>query len=773
MNEPHGSADAAARGWRSEILREFTPGVTRLTVVDDPDGLLGEPGIVEALRARGFEVVSLNDRIAFRFFYESRYRSRRDRGAVADVVAVLTTGEAHERAVPYDVWRAGRRLSLSLGALFPKLSWPVVNALDRSDLDALHAAQTQEPPAEPLGESATRKFVLRHVFGIAPETIRQASDLLDTLLRLHYRRRRLPRDLERHLVEALQRKPAFGPWPLARLIPDRDAFFAFLQERWPIFLDRLTAGADAVRETPPAYARAFSGPAELPFDHPDVRVYVDNLFLEGTLRPVAHPRGREVAEPWARAGVAIDPRADRRRRLDGLLKSVEASLPGDGARHYDWLDFAPRWAQVNALVFDPDADPAGEDARARHARIRDRIDERFTAWLRRRFEALHNLPPSMPVMIHHVPRALARHVHESADGKVALVVMDGLAFDQWVAVRAALAEQRPGLRFREDSLFAWIPTLTTVSRQACFTGRLPRYFPASIDSTAREPAAWRRFWGDEGLDAARVVYAKNLREPSDVETVAELVSRPRVRVAGLVVDAVDRIMHGMKLGSAGMHNQVRQWTRGGALVRLLDILFDRGFEVFLTSDHGNVETTGCGAPREGSVADLPGRRVRVFSDPALRARVAKRFPGALAWPATGLPEDYLALLAPARRSFVRESERPVAHGGVTLEEVVVPFVAIERSGLTSVAASAGPQDAAPPAPRRGAQAGPVSASRSAESTGGAVEREQPAARPSGRIAEPVAPPASVVPVSARGRPVAVDAPAGPENAAPAVEDGRT
>ena len=695
MNEPLGSTGTAARGWRGEILREFTPGVARLTVVDDPDGLLAETGMVEALRARGFEVIPLNDRIAFRFFYESRYRSRRDRGDLADVVAVVTAAP-HEHVVPYDMWRASRRLSFSLDGLFPRLSWGVVQGMDPSDLDALHAAQAQEPPKRRLGLSGTRRFALRHVFGIAPETIKQASDLLRVLLRLHYRRLRLPWPLERHLVGALRRKPAFRPWPLAQIVPDRDAFFAFLQERWPLFLDRLTSGAPAVRETPPGYASAFSGPAELPFDHPDVRVYVDNLFLEGALRPTPHPRGREVAEPWARAGVAVDPRADRRRRLDRLLKSVEGSLPGDGARHHDWLAFAPRWAQVNALVFDPDATAAGENPRAQYERIRDRIDERFTAWVRRRFEALHNLPPSTPVMIHHVPRSLARRVHESADRKVALVVMDGLALDQWVAVRAVLAEQRPGLRFREDSLFAWIPTLTTVSRQACFAGRLPRYFPTSIDSTGREPAAWKRFWGDEGLDAARVVYAKNLRESSDLETVVEFASRPRVRVAGLVVDAVDRIMHGMKLGSAGMHNQVRQWTRGGMLASLLDTLFDQGFEVFLTSDHGNVETTGCGKPQEGSVVDLPGRRVRVFSDPGLRARVAKRFPGALEWPASGLPEDYLALLAPARRSFVRESERPVAHGGVTLEEVVVPFVEIERSGSTAAVASAGPERAVAP-----------------------------------------------------------------------------
>ena len=285
---PRTSTGTAAAGWRDEILREFTRGVARLTVVDDPDGLLAEAGMFEALRARGFEVVSLDDRIAFRFFYESRYRSRRDRGDLADVVAVFT-GAGHEHVVPYDLWRASRRLSFSLDGLFPRLSWAVVQGMNPSDLDALYAAQAQEPPKRPLGQFRTRKFALRHVFGIAPETVKQASDLLGVLLRLHYRRLRLTWDMERHLVRALQQRPAFRPWPLAQIVPDRDAFLAFLQERWPVFLDRLTSGAVAVRETPPGYALAISGPAELPFDHPDVRVYVDNLFLEGALRPVARP----------------------------------------------------------------------------------------------------------------------------------------------------------------------------------------------------------------------------------------------------------------------------------------------------------------------------------------------------------------------------------------------------------------------------------------------------------------------------------------------------
>ncbi len=520
--------------------------------------------------------------------------------------------------------------------------------------------------------------MLRHVFGVAPETIRQSSDLLRFLLRLHYSRLRLPTNLERRVIQELHKDPVFAPWPLPQIVPDREAFLAFLQERWPIFIDREASRPVAVREGPERYGLAFHGPAEIPFEHADVRVYIDNLFLEGALRPISHPGGHDVVGSWARAGIEIDPKADRNRRLDRLLEFTEETIPKDAASHQVWLAFAPRWAQVNALVFGAHAGSLDENALERYSTIRDRIDEAFTAWIRQRFETLHNLPPAPPVMVHQIPRLLARRLRESRDGKVALVVMDGLALDQWVVVHGLLAQQRPEWRFREDSLFAWIPTLTMVSRQACFAGRPPLYFATSIDSTDREPSAWKRFWGDEGLSPAEVVYEKNLREHSDVGRVEELVSHPGARAVGLVVDAVDRIMHGMTLGSAGMLNQVKLRTGSGVLATLFDKLLDHGFAVFLTSDHGNVETRGCGAPREQSLAELRGQRARVYRDRRLRSRVAKRFPDAIEWSASGLPDDYFALLAPGRRAFVRESERPVAHGGITLEEVVVPFVEIER-----------------------------------------------------------------------------------------------
>ncbi len=68
--------------------------------------------------------------------------------------------------------------------------------------------------------------------------------------------------------------------------------------------------------------------------------------------------------------------------------------------------------------------------------------------------------------------------------------------------------------------------------------------------------------------------------------------------------------------------------------------------------------------------------MRVYSNETLRTGVAAQFPDAVLWKPIGLPSDFLPLLAPGRRAFVLEGQRTVAHGGITLEEIVVPFVRV-------------------------------------------------------------------------------------------------
>jgi hypothetical protein len=660
--------------WRDQILKEFTPKVARLTLVADPDGLLLEEGILEELRERGFELIPFDDPIAFRYAYESKFRSRWDRGEHTDLVVVLRSQASDLSGLPYDLLQAGRRLSFNLGDIFPNLSYPVVTALDRGDIDALYEAQERHAPG-PLGDNATKEFVLRHVFEIAPELVKQPSDLLRVLLRRHYRGQRIPNVLDERFIQLLRQSSLFDDWPLEAIVPDREVFFAFLQERWPVFLDSISYERESsIKESKQQYGFTVCGPAVLPFDHQDVRVFIDDLFLEGMLQPVPHNKADILSKTWTVFGIKIDAAGDRSRRLAKLIEKIRASIPSDDSRYGDWLNFSRGWAELIAIIHEDSSDTKPlQELKA----LQSQIDATFASWLVRRYAGLINLPPFPPIMLHHLPRFLARQMADDRNLKVSLLVIDGMALDQWIVVREALTSKRPSFRFREQTVFAWIPSITSVSRQAAFAGKAPVFFPKSIQTTDKESALWTQFWADQGFTQNEVVYEKGLGGGS-LDSVSEELSHPKARVAGLVIDKVDKIMHGMELGTSGMHNQVRQWAQKPYLSMLLDLLLERGFRVYLTSDHGNIEAEGCGQPAEGAVADLRGERVRIYADAALRGRVKEHFPRALEWEPIGLPDDYLALIAYGRQAFVREGDRTVSHGGISVEELIVPLVQIER-----------------------------------------------------------------------------------------------
>ena len=663
--------------WRDRILKEFTPKIAPLTLVADPDGLLFEETLLEAIRERdsrysrsttawrsasptnpGSDPAGYGARPPISWLWST------PRGTSSRPF-LTTCCEPDERSP--SVWA-----SCSRG-----LSYPVVASLDRGHLGALHRGRIRHG-TDRLGDDATKDFVLLHVFDIAPAIIRQPADLLRVLLRKHHQRQRLPPILDERLIHLLRRNGGFGAWPLETIVPDPDAFFSFLQERWPRFLDRLAGIVDdSRRDARESVGLEIDGPADLPFDHDDVRVYIDNLFFEGVLSPVSHEAVNALRGEWVTVGMRIESEADKSRRLGGLMDAVGAAIPAPDGRHHEWTAFAHRWAELCVLRLEAPA-PARLETGPRVAELQMEVDRSFLAWIERRYAGLHNQPPDPPVMVHHVPRYLARRLEHGFEDKVALIVVDGLAIDQWIVLREVLADQRPCLRFREGAVFAWVPTITSVSRQAIFAGKPPLYFPRNILRTDGEPSSWNQFWEDQGVQARAVDYAKGLGD-GPLDAVDEILSRTAMRALGLVVDQVDKIMHGMVLGTAGMHNLVRQWASEGFMAELLDLLLGNGFAVFLTSDHGNIEAEGHGSPSEGVVADVRGERVRIYPDEGLRSRVQQQFPNAIAWPTIGLPEDCLALLAPARAAFVREGERIVGHGGASLEEVVVPWIRIERA----------------------------------------------------------------------------------------------
>jgi len=656
--------------WRDDLLQKLMPGLARLTLVLDPDSLLMEESIAAQLRGRGFELLVFEDSLAFRYTFEATVRLRWDNGEAVEAVIIVPADASVLSQLPYALVEEGRVVAFGLADLLPTLSYRITAGIFPGDLDLLWQAVTTLRPAA-LGDDATADFILRHVYGIAVELVKEPSDLLRVLLRRHYNNQRTPPQIDAYLVARLYANALFHTWPLAQIVADRATFLAFLQQRWPEYL-RQFVGAEVVgmKETDIPYT-LLPGPIQLPFGHDDIRVYVDNLFLEGLLQPVEVADPAQIRNTWAVVGVHIDTESDRRRRFAQLAEIVEKTLPGEGARHDEWLSFAPRWAELSALYHS--GLPTAPETKVWRGLLPP-IDQRFRSWLVQRYAGLYNQPAAPPVMVHHIVRVMARRMQDEPGGRLALLVLDGLALDQWHTVRAVLQQQHQ-FPLRESAVFAWIPTLTPVSRQAIFAGQPPFFFGDTIANTADELKLWTRFWGEHGVAKQAVGYRKGLGH-GDPAVIGELGGDPRVQILGLVIDSVDSIMHGMQLGAAGMHNQIRQWVHSGYLTALLDNLRTAGFSIWLTSDHGNLEATGIGRPGEQAMADVRGERVRIYPTAALRASTQASFANGDDWPPIGLPRGYFPLLAPGRTAFVTRSETIVGHGGAAIEEVIVPLIEI-------------------------------------------------------------------------------------------------
>jgi hypothetical protein len=157
--------------------------------LDDPFAVIDRGGATPAVRRRRApwnEGLGSDER--------HREQARYDRAAIGDTLAPpcaadFDAARTDVSGLPFDLLDQAKRdrrlLSFSLAELFPSLAPHVLSELDRGDLDAVSAAQQLFKP-EPLGENATRDFLLRHVFRLDAAQMQDDSELLRALLRRHY-----------------------------------------------------------------------------------------------------------------------------------------------------------------------------------------------------------------------------------------------------------------------------------------------------------------------------------------------------------------------------------------------------------------------------------------------------------------------------------------------------------------------------------------------------------------------------------------------------------
>ncbi len=232
----------------------------------------------------------------------------------------------------------------------------------------------------------------------------------------------------------------------------------------------------------------------------------------------------------------------------------------------------------------------------------------------------------------------------------------------------------------DQLLLAQIPTITPVSRQALVSGLRPADFASTLFDNGAEPNRWVAFWSQQDLPRTASAYLR-LRlgregEPSEI-------GDPRLQALCLVDDSIDEMVHSAVLGTADFLGSLRLWLDrrdGGQLLEAVIVdLLDRGYTVYLTSDHGHTEARGIGQPSGGLVVQTGSKRARLYTDRRIAQAAQAAYPGTEVRGMDGLlPPDVWALMPGARGAFAPVREVVVTHGGITLDEACVPLVTIKQ-----------------------------------------------------------------------------------------------
>jgi hypothetical protein len=255
-----------------------------------------------------------------------------------------------------------------------------------------------------------------------------------------------------------------------------------------------------------------------------------------------------------------------------------------------------------------------------------------------------------------------------------------MALADWLVISDAWEERHPGWRFDEQLLLAQIPTITAVSRQALVSGLRPANFAQTLTHNRGEAGHWSAFWRSQGFAAQAIAY-QTLPDRVDAALPASI-DHPSLAALCLVSPVIDDMIHGSTQGAADLLASLRTWLQGDAawLEALIERLLAQRFTVFLASDHGHVAAVGFGQPQEGVLVETRSKRARLYDNADFAAAVQGDFPDTTLWRDDGLlPPDRLALMPKGRQAFAPVGARVVSHGGLTLEEIIVPFVTITQA----------------------------------------------------------------------------------------------
>ena len=286
------------------------------------------------------------------------------------------------------------------------------------------------------------------------------------------------------------------------------------------------------------------------------------------------------------------------------------------------------------------------------------INRLFQGYVLKSFGTLSSkIDRDTPVL---VSRAM-EYMHGQSE-KFAIIVMDGMSEFDW----SIISQSFGGVQYEQEAAFAMIPSTTSISRQCLLSNKFPSQLIAPWVQS-KEKAEFTECAKSLGYADSQIGYSRGY----DTEF------GNSVRCGAVIINDVDDMVHAQPQGRLGMYNDISVLSDEGKLRQLTDHLLAKGFDVYITADHGNTLCNGIGRfVGAGVDVETKSHRMVVLKDFADKAKMAEKF-GLIEYPKYYLPKEYDYLICDTDTSLDNSGEQVMTHGGMTIDEVVVPFIKIK------------------------------------------------------------------------------------------------
>lgn len=593
-------------------------------LVADQDNLFIYPELKQAFENDGYTIIECNSGLAVRLVFELQVRD--------SLKKYLIIAPATYTPLP-DIEKAVHFQSPGLPQLFPNLDPKAIKGLSFNALSLLSNMKLYEG----LSHEKTLKFLLENLYNIDFDTLtsskakeRIMNALITVLLEKNGINEPLLKFLSRISV------PYFPSLVSGSL--NEQSLVQFLQDQWISFVS--------------------TGQSKLDFNEPLLNKSLGYLFAFEYLKPVKVSSAEYASFPKAlKLGVYVDEMGHNDNELEGLIEYLKQQL--------DIIeDIAHQWFRVIQVLSNAKMRAMltkNDQLKEAYQKMENALNLRFQRFLDNTYASLFSLSGvRYPVV---VSRIQDHMVAKPAPKKV-LLVIDGMNYWQWNLIGKQLSDA--GIGYSPNATLAYIPTITAWSRQAIFKGDKP---DISADNS-KEARLFKDYWSKLRVPGYKIAFAPfGISKPFSMETLSHDIS-----VLGLVCNDLDDIMHGAVLGNTQLKTTTEQWIQKSKIVETVSGLKKAGFQVFITSDHGNLEATGL---KNLTLKDKVGvisrgkRHLHFTNDTLLKNFLEQNS-------TLQLGIKGLSVYLKGEEAFTNENTLVITHGGSHIWEVIVPFITIDE-----------------------------------------------------------------------------------------------